>query len=244
MRPVAHLPFRPSALWLPSWQKPPQVYIEDLPKHRATCEAVLRDPLPLCARTYAFLLPKDATHKDVRILFLALASDAAADARAGFIPYASADSARARVAHFHTCANVPKFLARLQLPFSKTWPAFDVRARGARVVVVKDAPCRVGHASLTSDWMAERYVAIRFGERPFVHSTSAESARTRPALQWMYLDDLLLMSKYLKGGSLLDSLSQPAADVTLLNAESVRPDCGRVSSPKRMVSLRGHCHME
>ncbi|GAQ80334.1 RNA-dependent RNA polymerase [Klebsormidium nitens] len=84
------------------------VYIEDIQKHRATCESVLRDSLTICARTYAFLLPKDATNRDVRILFLALSSDAATDARAGFSPYDSIDDARARVAHFHTCANAAR----------------------------------------------------------------------------------------------------------------------------------------
>jgi hypothetical protein len=119
------------------------VYVDDLSKNRATCEAVLRDPLSVCGRQHVFLLPKDATTKDVRILFLSLSSDAPADARAGFNPYASVYHALTRVAHFHTCANVAKFLARLQLPFSKTWQAFGLREKGATVYVVDDIPCKV-----------------------------------------------------------------------------------------------------
>jgi hypothetical protein len=119
------------------------VYIDDLSKNRPTYKAVLRVPLSICGRQHVFLLLKDATTKDVRILFLSLSSDAAADARAGFVPYASVYHALTRVAHFHTCANVAKFLARLQLPFSKTWQAFDLRETGATLYVVDDIPCKV-----------------------------------------------------------------------------------------------------
>jgi hypothetical protein len=125
------------------------VYVDDLSRIGTTCEAVLRDPLLVCGRQHVFLLPKDATTKDVRILFLSLSSDAPADARAGFVPYASVHHALTRVAHFHTCANVAKFLARLQLPFSKTWQAFDLRERGVTVYVVDDIPCKVSRVRLS-----------------------------------------------------------------------------------------------